>query len=109
MRVLRSNFSANVKARAYLLLRQTFLSFWIDDKCLLFIIHLIEERLIPVGAAILRGARCVCGGASSGEQISSSIKSVFSSVVTDLDRPEPSFLFMMPLSFNSFKGLYTDV
>ena len=96
-------------ARAYLLLRQTFLSFWIDDKCLLFIIHLIDERLIPVGAAILRGARCVCGGASSGEQVSSSIKSVFSSVVTDLDRPEPSFLFTMPLSFNSFKSLYTDV
>ena len=43
----------------------------------------------------LGGARCVCE-TSSCEQISSSIKLVFYAVVTDLGRPEPSFLFMMP-------------
>ena len=48
-------------------------------------------------------------GASSYEQISSSIKSVFSSVVTDLGQPEPSFVFMVPLSLKRFKRLFTDV
>ena len=80
-------------ARAYLILRHpSFISgvFTLFNwrKFLLFIILLIDEWLILVCSAILWGARYVCG-ASSCEQISSSIKSVFSSVVTDLDWPEP--------------------
>ena len=113
MRVLRSNFSANAMVWAHLLLRHpSFISGiftllkW--RKFLLFIVLLIDERLIPVCLAILRGARCVCG-ASYCEQISSSMKSVFSSLVTNLGRPEPSFLFMMPLSLKPFKSLFTDV
>ena len=65
MPVLRSNFSANAMAREYLLLRHpsfssgvfTFLN-W--QKFLLFIILLIDERLIPVFSGVWRGARCVC-------------------------------------------------
>ena len=41
-------------------------------------------------------------GAFSSEQIASSVKSVFSSVATDLGRREPSFLFMVPLSLKFF-------
>ena len=107
MRVLHSNFSANAMARAYLLLRHpSFISGvftllnW--QKFLLFIILLIDEQLIPVCSAILRGPRCVYG-ASSCKQISSSINLVFSSVVTGLGRPEPSFLLMMPLSLKHLK------
>ena len=48
-------------------------------------------------------------GASSCEQISSSFKSVFPSVVTDLGRPEPSYLFMVPLSLKRFRSFFTDV
>ena len=113
MWLLRSNFPANAMARAYLLLRHssfilgffTLLNWW---KYLLFIILLIDEQLIPVCSAILRGARCACG-ASSCEEITSSVKSVFSSIVTDLGGPEPSFLFMVPLSLKRFKNLFTDV
>ena len=113
MRVLRSNFSANAVARAYLLLRhRSFISgvFTLLNwrNFFLFIIILIVERLILVCSAILRGARCVCG-TPSWEQISFSIKSVFYSVVTDLGRPEPSFLFMMTLSLKRLKSLFTDV
>ena len=55
-----------------------------------------------------RGAMCV-HGASSCEQISSSIKLVSSSVVTDLGQPASSFLFMVPLSLKRFKSLFLDV
>ena len=110
MQVLRSNFWANAMAWAYLLLRHSifilgFFTLLDWQKLLLFIILLIEERLIPLCSAILRGATCLCR-ASSCEQISSSIKSVFTSVVTDLGRPELSFLFLVPLSLESFKSLF---
>ena len=48
---------------------------------------------------------CVCR-ASSCEQTSFWIKSVFSSVITDLGRPESSFLYTVPLSLNWFKFFY---
>ena len=78
------------------------LNWW---KFLLFTIILIDKQLIPVCFAILWGARCVCR-ASSCEQISYSIKSIFSSVVTVLGQPEPSFLFMVPLSLKLFKSFF---
>ena len=110
---LPSNFSAYAMAPAYLLLRHSSFILGVFTllnwrKCLLFIIRLINKRLIPVCMTVSRVARCVCG-ASSCEQISSSIKSVFSSVVTDLGRPETYFLFMVPLSLKRFKSLFTDV
>ena len=109
IRVLRSNFSPNAMAQVYLLLRHP--SFILEgftllnwQKFLLFIILLVDKRLIPVCSVILRGTRCV-SRACSYKQISSSIKLVFSSVVTDLGRPELSFLFMVPLSLNASKIL----
>ena len=110
-RVLRSNFSANAMTRAYLLLRHpSFISgvFTLLNwrKFLLFIILLIDERVIPFYSAILRGARCVCGVSTC---VNSSIKLAFASVVTDLGRPDPSFLFMVPLSLKRFKSLFMDV
>ena len=64
MRVLRSNFSVHAMAWAYLLLRHPsfiygFFTLLIWQKFRLFIILLIDERLIPVCSVILRGARCV--------------------------------------------------
>ena len=84
-----------------------FLPFWIE-KSFFFIILLIKERLIPVCLVILWGPKRVYRPSSCG-QISSLIKSVFSSVVTDLGRPEPSSLFMVPLSLKRFKTLFTNV
>ena len=56
MRVLCSNFSANAMAQAYLLLRHS--SFELT-KFLLFIILLIDERLVPVCTSVL-GVLGVC-------------------------------------------------
>ena len=99
MRVLRSNFSTNAMARAYLLLRHpsfisgvfTLLNWrkFLLGLHLFFAFHatlppskfhyvvlrpysllLIDERLIPICSAILRGAKCACG-AFSCEQIKS--------------------------------------
>ena len=109
MRVLRSNFSANVMARAYLLLRHpsfilggfTLLN-W--QNFLLFIILLIDERLILVCSAILRGAS-VCAKLLLVNKSVLQLNRCFL-VVTDLGRPEPSFLFMAPLSLKRFKSFY---
>ena len=111
MRVLCSKFSANAMVRSYLLLQYpSFISgvFTLLNwrKFLLFIILLIDERVIPFYSAILRGARCVCGVSTC---VNSSIKLAFASVVTDLGRPDPSFLFMVPLSLKRFKSLFMDV
>ena len=114
MWVLHSNFSANAMVQSYLLLRHpsfisgvfTFLN-W--RKFLLSIILLIDEQLIRVCLAVLRGVRCVCGASSSYEQTSPSIKLVFSPIVADLGWPESSFLFMVPLSLKRFKSLFMDM
>ena len=104
MQVLPSNLWANVMARVYLLLWHLLELI----KVSFFIILLIEKRLIPVCLAILWGPKHVCTASSCG-QTSSSIKLVFSSVVTDLGRPEPFFLFVAPLSLKRFKSIFTKV